>query len=121
MMYCLPTGGFDPRKHAGYEACARAELSEEARLAGGAWLPLLPEGHPGIAEIKWGRRAGVRGAGGGRMGPFARADGCLECDPKHVHPPLPLPRATLAGTGSTPGWCWTRSTTRRRCRATRRS
>ena len=28
-------------------------LSEEARLAGGTWEPLLPEGHPGIAEVKW--------------------------------------------------------------------
>ncbi|PSC72803.1 hypothetical protein C2E20_4083 [Micractinium conductrix] len=55
MMWCLPTGGFDPRKHTSYEACAKAELSEEAHLAGGAWHPLLPEGHPGFAEIKWGR------------------------------------------------------------------
>jgi hypothetical protein len=30
-MYCLPTGGFDPRKHADVEACAKAELSEEVR------------------------------------------------------------------------------------------
>lgn len=28
-------------------------LSEEARLAGGSWEPLLPVGHPGIAEVKW--------------------------------------------------------------------
>lgn len=29
MVYCLPTGAFDPRRHGDYEACARAELSEE--------------------------------------------------------------------------------------------
>jgi hypothetical protein len=28
-MYCLPTGGFDRRKHADLRACAEAELSEE--------------------------------------------------------------------------------------------
>lgn len=55
LMYCLPTGGYDPRKHSDYQACASAELSEEARLAGGAWVPLLPPDHPGIPEIKWGR------------------------------------------------------------------
>jgi len=29
LMYCLPTGGFDRRKHSGLEDCAKAELSEE--------------------------------------------------------------------------------------------
>ena len=29
MMYVLPTGGFDPRRHAARQACAEAELSEE--------------------------------------------------------------------------------------------
>jgi hypothetical protein len=53
LMYCLPTGAYDPRKHANLEACARAELSEEALLAGGRWLPLLPPGHPGVPEVKW--------------------------------------------------------------------
>ncbi|KAL4457906.1 hypothetical protein ABPG75_012771 [Micractinium tetrahymenae] len=53
LVWCLPTGGYDPRKHASYEACARAELSEEAQLAGGTWEPLIPESHPGIAEVKW--------------------------------------------------------------------
>jgi len=53
MMWVLPTGGYDPRKHSSYEACARAELSEEAHLTGGDWWSLLPEGHPGIAEVKW--------------------------------------------------------------------
>lgn len=53
MMFVLPTGGFDPRRHGDREACARAELSEEARLAGGAWQRLLPPGHAGLAEVKW--------------------------------------------------------------------
>ena len=37
-------------------ACASTllpQLSEEARLAGGSWQPLIPEEHPGIAEVKW--------------------------------------------------------------------
>ncbi|GBF98548.1 hypothetical protein Rsub_11878 [Raphidocelis subcapitata] len=53
LMYCLPTGGFDPRKHTDLEACAKAELSEEAWLKGGRWLPLLAPDHPGLAEVKW--------------------------------------------------------------------
>lgn len=32
MTYVLPTGAFDPRRHASPEAAARAELSEEVRL-----------------------------------------------------------------------------------------
>lgn len=67
LVWCLPTGGYDPRKHGSYEACARSELSEEARLAGGTWELLVPEGHPGIAEVKWCRWAGcaqARGTGG---------------------------------------------------------
>ena len=31
MMYVLPTGGYDGRKHSNLQACAAAELSEEAR------------------------------------------------------------------------------------------
>lgn len=53
MVWCLPTGAYDPRKHADYEGCARAEMSEEAQLEGGTWVPLMPEGHPGIPEVKW--------------------------------------------------------------------
>lgn len=53
MMYCLPTGGFCPERHSSLEACARAELSEEAHLCGGQWERLLPEDHKGIAEMKW--------------------------------------------------------------------
>lgn len=29
MLWVLPTGGFDPKKHASLKACAQAELSEE--------------------------------------------------------------------------------------------
>jgi len=53
MMFVLPTGGFDPRKHTDWLQCAKSELSEEALLQGGSWHSLLPEGHPGIAEVKW--------------------------------------------------------------------
>jgi hypothetical protein len=35
MVYCLPTGGFDAKKHSSVEACGRAELSEEVGLAAG--------------------------------------------------------------------------------------
>ena len=77
MLYVLPTGGFDPRKHKSLQECAAAEMSEEARgccwsgcascssrwlssiistqakLRGGTWVPLLQQGHAGIAEVKW--------------------------------------------------------------------
>jgi hypothetical protein len=43
MAYCLPTGAFDPRKHADNEACARAELSEEVRDLPPPPLPPLPQ------------------------------------------------------------------------------
>eukprot|EP00238_Polyblepharides_amylifera_P011671 CAMPEP_0196584240 /NCGR_PEP_ID=MMETSP1081-20130531/46346_1 /TAXON_ID=36882 /ORGANISM="Pyramimonas amylifera, Strain CCMP720" /LENGTH=234 /DNA_ID=CAMNT_0041905379 /DNA_START=280 /DNA_END=984 /DNA_ORIENTATION=- len=52
-LYCLPTGGFDPKKHKNLEDCAIAELSEEAGLCGGSFIRLLPDGHPGIPEVKW--------------------------------------------------------------------
>eukprot|EP00884_Botryococcus_braunii_P018785 jgi/Botrbrau1/5590/Bobra.97_2s0018.1 len=53
MSWALPTGSFDRTKHDGLEACARSELSEEARLTGGKWEALLKDGHPGIQEVKW--------------------------------------------------------------------
>ena len=49
----LPCGGYEPSKHASMEAAARAELSEEAHLSGGAWHCLLPHQDPGILEAKW--------------------------------------------------------------------
>eukprot|EP00242_Pyramimonas_sp_CCMP2087_P006718 CAMPEP_0198215104 /NCGR_PEP_ID=MMETSP1445-20131203/47116_1 /TAXON_ID=36898 /ORGANISM="Pyramimonas sp., Strain CCMP2087" /LENGTH=218 /DNA_ID=CAMNT_0043890657 /DNA_START=225 /DNA_END=881 /DNA_ORIENTATION=- len=55
LAYCLPTGGFSPKNHTNMEACAAAELSEEAHLCGGKYVRLLPEDHPGIPELKWSR------------------------------------------------------------------
>ena len=49
----LPCGGYDPGKHGSVLMAAKAELSEEARLCGGTWHCLLPEGHPGVLESKW--------------------------------------------------------------------
>lgn len=50
---CLPTGGFDPRKHSNLQQCAEAEMREEALLVGGEVVPLLPDDHPGQTEVKW--------------------------------------------------------------------
>ncbi len=49
----LPCGGYDPGRHSSMLHAAQLELSEEARLRGGSWHPLLPDGHPGILEAKW--------------------------------------------------------------------
>eukprot|EP00879_Flechtneria_rotunda_P017704 GHRR01018557.1.p1 GENE.GHRR01018557.1~~GHRR01018557.1.p1 ORF type:complete len:205 (+),score=42.12 GHRR01018557.1:1046-1660(+) len=53
MMYCLPTGALDPKRHADLAQCAAQELSEEAFLSGGEWHRLLPADHSGIPESKW--------------------------------------------------------------------
>eukprot|EP00198_Chlamydomonas_reinhardtii_P009948 XP_001699285.1 predicted protein [Chlamydomonas reinhardtii] len=55
LMYSLPCGGFDPRKHKSLRECAIAEMREEAMLVGGEVVELLPEGHPGQSELKWSR------------------------------------------------------------------
>lgn len=57
LQYCLPSGGFDPRKHQDLRACALAEMREEAMLVGGEVVALLPEDHPGQSELKWSRNA----------------------------------------------------------------
>lgn len=36
-----------------YRKGLRLGLSLQARLHGGTWHALLPEGHTGIAEVKW--------------------------------------------------------------------
>ena len=54
MGYSLPTGSFDPKKHANFADVAVDELAEEARLRGGVMTSLLPrEDHPGFLESKW--------------------------------------------------------------------
>ncbi|KAI8812132.1 hypothetical protein BJ742DRAFT_794921 [Cladochytrium replicatum] len=55
MKYCFPAGAVDRKKHTSVEDAARAELSEEALLKSGQLISLLPEGHEGISELKWGR------------------------------------------------------------------
>lgn len=53
LIWSLPAGGFDARKHGSLEAAAAAELSEECSLKGGELLRLLPAEHPGLLESKW--------------------------------------------------------------------
>lgn len=40
LLYCLPTGGLDPRRHADLADCAARELSEEVRLGRQARKPV---------------------------------------------------------------------------------
>lgn len=68
----LPTGGYDRKKHASLLDAAKAELSEEARLCGGTWHRLLPEGHPGVLEAKWCRN---------RFTPFLCVDPAVDAAP----------------------------------------
>ncbi|KAI8098836.1 uncharacterized protein BX664DRAFT_344970 [Halteromyces radiatus] len=54
--YTCVAGSVDRRKHQSPLESAQHELSEEARLTGGEWICLLPEGQKdGISELKWGR------------------------------------------------------------------
>lgn len=71
LVYCLPTGGFDPQKHESLEACARAELSEEAHLSSRQLICLLEEG-AAVPEVKWCRN---------RFTPFLALQLCLDTDP----------------------------------------
>ena len=52
VLYSLPAGAFDPRKHGTDVDCARAELNEEAHLLGGELYHLLGTGVE-VAEVKW--------------------------------------------------------------------
>jgi len=53
MVYTLPAGLFDRSKSATMTEAAVAELSEEAHLTGGKWVPLVEDGSEGIVELKW--------------------------------------------------------------------
>eukprot|EP00208_Stichococcus_sp_RCC1054_P007188 CAMPEP_0206141878 /NCGR_PEP_ID=MMETSP1473-20131121/14512_1 /ASSEMBLY_ACC=CAM_ASM_001109 /TAXON_ID=1461547 /ORGANISM="Stichococcus sp, Strain RCC1054" /LENGTH=269 /DNA_ID=CAMNT_0053536617 /DNA_START=306 /DNA_END=1115 /DNA_ORIENTATION=+ len=53
MMFVLPSGAFDPRRHADPLAAAQAELCEEAHLSGGDWVDLMAEGAAAPPEVKW--------------------------------------------------------------------
>jgi len=62
----LPSGGFEPGKHASFETTATEELHQEARLVGGTLTKLIGDDHPGLLETKWCRN---------RMIPFLCVDG----------------------------------------------
>ena len=55
MGYSLPTGGFNPKKHASLGNAASDELAEEARLEGRLidMLDAIDLEHPGFVEGKW--------------------------------------------------------------------
>lgn len=55
MGYSLPTGGFNPKKHASLGNAASDELAEEARLEGDLidMLDAIDPEHPGFVEGKW--------------------------------------------------------------------
>ena len=50
LIFGLVCGGYDPRKHRDVRHAAEAELSEEARLEGGEWTPLLPAGQRSLKK-----------------------------------------------------------------------
>eukprot|EP00160_Parvularia_atlantis_P016914 Unigene5596_Nuclearia_a/m.17107 Unigene5596_Nuclearia_a/g.17107 ORF Unigene5596_Nuclearia_a/g.17107 Unigene5596_Nuclearia_a/m.17107 type:complete len:184 (+) Unigene5596_Nuclearia_a:1-552(+) len=52
-MYTLAAGQYERQAHSSVLDAARCELAEEARLSGGHWEPLLPDGHTGVSELKW--------------------------------------------------------------------
>ncbi|KAI3635267.1 hypothetical protein MIR68_006833 [Amoeboaphelidium protococcarum] len=54
LIHTFASGAFDRLKHGSIVECAKAELAEEMHLTGGQWVPLLPDGHEGISELKWG-------------------------------------------------------------------
>lgn len=81
----MHAGGFEPAKHTSYEDCARKELSEEAHLTGGTTHSLIPPGHEGIFEAKWGLN---------RFHPF------LILDPQPDSAPLPADDEEMIKVGS---------------------
>eukprot|EP00274_Cyanoptyche_gloeocystis_P006111 CAMPEP_0196666396 /NCGR_PEP_ID=MMETSP1086-20130531/64492_1 /TAXON_ID=77921 /ORGANISM="Cyanoptyche gloeocystis , Strain SAG4.97" /LENGTH=219 /DNA_ID=CAMNT_0042003585 /DNA_START=243 /DNA_END=902 /DNA_ORIENTATION=- len=52
MMYSLPGGGYDKSKHRDLQHAAECELSEEAQLRGGTWVPLMASVKNGVAMGK---------------------------------------------------------------------
>ncbi|KAJ3337412.1 hypothetical protein HDU93_001112 [Gonapodya sp. JEL0774] len=51
MLYTVPCGAYDVRKHSSHLDAAQHELSEEALLTGGTWITL--SSGRGIPELKW--------------------------------------------------------------------
>ena len=91
MVWSLPCGGYEPRKHTSAMHAAERELSEEAHLTGGQWRCLLPEGHPGVLEAKWCRN---------RFTPFLCIDPITDehpggLDPEEHLAPMAMPIARL--------------------------
>ena len=73
MLFNLPTGGYDEKKHEGsLETCARRELSEEAHLRNGELVRLIPQGNDGLWEVKWCRN---------RFTPYVCLDPEVDPDP----------------------------------------
>lgn len=71
--YTFVAGGFEPHKHTSIEETALKELSEEARLTTSRLVRLLPDGHEGVAELKWAATKFV---------PFIALDPCVDTDPQ---------------------------------------
>jgi 8-oxo-dGTP pyrophosphatase MutT (NUDIX family) len=73
MLYTFPSGGIDSKKHLNSQEAAEMELSEEAQLKGGFWIPLMPANHNGISELKWGTNKFI---------PYLVLDAEHDCNPK---------------------------------------
>lgn len=75
-LYGVPCGGLS-EKHESLEDCVRKELSEEAHLQGGRLIKLIPDGHPGILEVKWCRN---------RFSPYLVLDPKMDLAPQPQDP-----------------------------------
>ncbi|CEF97117.1 NUDIX hydrolase domain-like [Ostreococcus tauri] len=62
----LPSGCYEPGKHATMEEVAVDELRQESRIAGGELFRLIERDNPGLLETKWCRN---------RLFPFLSVDG----------------------------------------------
>jgi 8-oxo-dGTP pyrophosphatase MutT (NUDIX family) len=72
MLYTFPSGGIDAKKHKNPREAAEMELSEEAQLQGGEYIPLLAN-DDGISELKWGTNKFI---------PYLVLDPKLDSNPK---------------------------------------